>query len=153
MLIFSKGQKRKSWTFSASMDYGYTMWHVGRGSDVIGEEWDAKSISREETFAKDIADKKELEKFIFALTEDVCQQLRANGWKTRTVTLKLRYSDFKTITHAQSIEPTNDDTIVSRTARSLLHSAYTRKLPIRLIGVRLTNFDDEEQMELSPLPF
>jgi DNA polymerase-4 len=134
--------------------HGVWIYHVafGRGSDVIGEEWDAKSISREETFAKDIADRKELEKFIFALTEGVCQQLRANGWKTQTVTLKLRYSDFKTITHAQSIEPTNDDAIVAHTARSLLRSAYTRKLPIRLIGVRLTNFSDEEQMELSLFP-
>ena len=124
----------------------------GHGSDVIGDEWDAKSISREETFAKDIADRKELEKVIFGLTEDVCQQLREHEWKTRTVTLKLRYSDFKTITHAESIEPTNDDTIVAHTARSLLHSAYTRKLPIRLIGVRLTNFDEEEQMELPLFP-
>ena len=124
----------------------------GRGSDDIGEDWSAKSISREETFAKDIADRKELEKIIFDLTEDVCQQLRKHGWKARTVTLKLRYSDFKTITHAESIESTNDDTIIAQTARSLLHSAYTRKLPIRLIGVRLTNFDYEEQMELSLFP-
>jgi len=134
--------------------HGEWIYHValGHGSVVIGEEWDAKSISREETFAKDIADRKELEKIIFELTEDVCHRLRANGWQTRTVTLKLRYSDFKTITHAQSIEPTNDDTIVSKTARSLLHAAYTRKLPIRLIGVRLTNFDEQEQIELSFFP-
>jgi len=125
---------------------------IGRGSDVIGDEWDAKSISREETFAKDITDRKMLEKIIFELTEDICQQLRAHGWKTRTVTLKLRYSDFKTITHAESIEPTNDDTIVAHTARTLLQSAYTRKLPIRLIGVRLTNFSEEDQMELSLFP-
>jgi DNA polymerase-4 len=134
--------------------HGLWIYHVacGQGSDVIGDEWDAKSISREETFAKDIADRKELEKIIFELTEDVCQQLRKHRWKTRTITLKLRYSDFKTITHAEGIEPTNDDTIVAQTARSLLHSAYTRKLPIRLIGVRLTNFDEEEQMELSLFP-
>ena len=125
---------------------------LGHGSDVIGDEWDAKSISREETFAKDIADIKELEKIIFELTEDVCRQLREHGWKTHTVTLKLRYSDFKTTTHAESIEPTNDDTIVARTARSLLHSAYTRKQPLRLIGVRLTNFDEQEQMDLLLFP-
>jgi len=125
---------------------------LGHGSDVIGDEWDAKSISREETFAKDIADIKELEKIIFELTEDVCRQLREHGWKTHTVTLKLRYSDFKTTTHAESIEPTNDDTIVARTARSLLHSAYTRKQPLRLIGVRLTNFDEQEQMDLPLFP-
>ena len=124
----------------------------GQGSDVIGEDEDAKSISREETFAKDIADRKELEKIIFELIEDVCQQLRKNGWKTRTVTLKLRYSDFKTITRAESIEPTNDDTAVAHIARSLLRSAYTRKLPIRLIGVRLSHFDEQEQMELPLFP-
>ena len=124
----------------------------GRGSDEIGGEWDAKSISREETFAKDIGDKKELEKIIFELTEDVCRRLRYHGWKTRTVTLKLRYSDFKTITHAESIEATDDDTIVSQTARFLLASAYTRTLPIRLIGVRLTNFNEVAQMELPLFP-
>jgi hypothetical protein len=42
--------------------------------------------------------------------------------------------------------------MVAQTARSLLQTAYTRKLPIRLIGVRLTNFDEEEQMELSLFP-
>jgi DNA polymerase-4 len=120
----------------------------GQGSDVIGEDWDAKSISREETFAKDIADRSELERVIFELTEDVCSRLRAQRWKARTITLKLRYSDFKTVTHAESVEPTNDDAVVARIARGLLHSAYKRKLPIRLLGVRLSNFEEEEQLSL-----
>ncbi len=124
----------------------------GRGSDIIGEEWDAKSISREETFSKDIADKKELEKIIFELTEDVCRQLREQQWKAHTVTLKLRYSDFNTITRAKSIEPTNDDTVVAKTARELLHASYTRKLPLRLVGVRLSNFGEAQQLELSLSP-
>jgi len=124
----------------------------GRGSDVVGEEWDAKSISREETFIKDISDRNELEKIIFTLTEDVCQRLRAQHWKTHTVTLKLRYADFKTITRAESIKPTNDDTVVSHTVKGLLREAYTRKLPIRLLGVRLSNFEEEEQLELSLFP-
>ena len=134
--------------------HGLWILHVasGQGSDVIGEDGDAKSISREETFSKDIADRNELDKVIFELTEDVCQQLRKNGWKTRTVTLKLRFSDFKTITRAETIEPTNDDTAVAHIARSLLRSAYTRKLPIRLIGVRLSHFNEQEQMELPLFP-
>jgi DNA polymerase IV len=135
--------KHGNWIFRAA---------GGQGSDVIGHDWSAKSISREETFAKDISDKKELEKVIFELTEDVCRQLRAHNWKAQTVTLKLRTSDFKTITRGKSIEPTNDDTVVSRVAREFLHSSYTSKLPIRLIGVRLTNFQEEEQMELSLSP-
>ena len=124
----------------------------GHGSDEVGEGGDAKSISREETFAKDIASTKELEKIIYELTEDVCRRLRKHGWKTGTITLKLRYSDFTTLTHAESIEPTNDDAIIARTARALLHAAYTRTLPVRLIGVRLTNFVEQDQMELSLFP-
>jgi DNA polymerase-4 len=121
---------------------------AGRGSDVIGEEWNAKSISRDETFAKDISDRKTLEKIIFQLTEGVCRQLRSYGWKAHTITLKLRYSDFKTISRAKSVTPTNDDTVVSRVARELLQSSYTGKLPVRLIGVRLSNFDEENQLQL-----
>ena len=68
------------------------------------------------------------------------------------MTLKLRSSDFKTITRAKSIDPTNDDTVVSRVARELLQSSYTGKLPVRLIGVRLSNFDEEEQLKLSLFP-
>jgi DNA polymerase-4 len=124
----------------------------GHGSDVIGDDWDAKSISREETFANDISNRKELEKTIFELTEDVCQKLREYGWKAHTITLKLRTSDFKTISRAKSVAPTNDDTVVSRTAKELLQSSYTGKLPVRLIGVRLSNFDEEDQLQLSLSP-
>ena len=52
----------------------------------------------------------------------------------------------------RSIEPTNDDTVVSKTAKELLHISYTRKLPVRLLGVRLSNFNEEEQMELALSP-
>jgi DNA polymerase-4 len=135
--------KHGSWIYNAAN---------GRGSDVIGEEWDAKSISREETFAKDIANRRKLEKVIFKLTEDVCQRLRAHRWKTCTVTLKLRYSDFKTITRAESIERTNDDNVISSVVLGLLNSAYVRKLPIRLIGIKLSNFGEEEQLELPLFP-
>ncbi len=134
--------------------HGSWIYHAanGRGSDVLEQEWDAKSISREETFSKDISERKELEKIIFKLTEDVCQRLRAHRWKARTITLKLRYSNFKTFTRAESIDPTNDDAVVSRTARELLRSSYTRKLPIRLLGVRLSNFEEEKQLHLSLFP-
>lgn len=131
--------------------YGHWIFETaqGYGSDVVGEEWDAKSISREETFPKDIADQKELERILFELVEDVCQRVRNHRWKARTITLKLRYSDFKTVTHTESVEPTNDDTLVTQVAYRLLHSAYKRKLPIRLLGIRLSNFDEEQQLELS----
>ncbi|HVN47536.1 MAG TPA: DNA polymerase IV [Bacteroidota bacterium] len=132
--------------------HGLWIYHSanGRGSDMIGEEWSAKSISREETFSKDISDRKELKKYLFELVEDVCSRVRKNGWKAKTITLKLRYSDFKTITHAESVEPTNDDTFVRNNIVKLLDESYSRNLAIRLIGVRLSNFDAEEQMTLFP---
>jgi DNA polymerase-4 len=84
--------------------------------------------------------------------EDVCATLRGKGWKTRTVGLKLRYSDFKTITRAHTIEPTDDDPVVFRTVRGLLRGAYSGKHPVRLLGVHLSNFDDMSQLELPLLP-
>ncbi len=124
----------------------------GSGSDTIGERGDAKSISREETFAKDICDRKELQKILNELLEDVCSRVRRHNWKARTITIKLRYSDFKTTTHAITVEPTNDDSTIRPIVNSLLEESYKRKLPIRLLGVRLSNFKEAGQMDLSLIP-
>ena len=124
----------------------------GGGPDEISEARDAKSISREETFPRDLSDRKALEEILFTLVEDVCSTLRSNGWKARTVTLKLRYADFRTITHAATIEPTNEDPIVLRAVRTLLSQAYTRRMPLRLVGVRLSNFEEQRQLDLELFP-
>ncbi|MBI3580141.1 MAG: DNA polymerase IV [Ignavibacteriales bacterium] len=124
----------------------------GFGSEHLTTNWIRKSISNEETFPKDIANRHELEKELFALAENVCSSLRSYRWKAKTITLKLRYSDFKTITRAASIKPTSDDAVVFHTVRDLLHKAYTRSLAIRLLGVGLTNFVEEDQPELGLFP-
>jgi DNA polymerase-4 len=124
----------------------------GHGRDVIGEEEAAKSISRDETFPSDIDDIYKLEHIARELTEDVCTRLRAQGFKARTVSIKLRYADFQTITHAETLSPTNDDALIAQVVSRLLHAAYTRELRVRLLGVRLSNFDTEEQLELSLFP-
>ena len=120
----------------------------GFGSERIYSEHSRKSIGNEQTFGRDIGDKQLLEKELFPLVENVCSILRSRHWKTRTITLKLRYSNFKTITRAESIAPTNDDAVVFRTAQQLFRKGYTRPLAIRLLGVRLSNFVDETQPEL-----
>ncbi len=132
-----------SWIFAAAH---------GHGRDVIGGDEDAKSISREETFAHDISDRTDLERILHELTADVCSRVRANGWKAGTITIKLRYSDFKTITHAESITPTNDDVVIFRVVRGLLKDAYTRPMAIRLLGVRLTNFEEADQLGFDLFP-
>ena len=124
----------------------------GLGSDELSTEHERKSIGNEQTFANDIADKDELLKIIFALTEEVCSSLRYRHLKGRTFTLKLRYSDFQTITRATTIEPTDDDSIVFRTMKELLDTSYTRHLPLRLLGVRASHLIEEEQLELKLFP-
>jgi len=124
----------------------------GFGSDEVSPEHDRKSISHEETFARDIGDRRKLEEILFSHVEDVCSSLRAKGWKARTVGLKLRYADFTTVTRARTVDATDDDPVVYRTVRELLRTAYGGGEPVRLIGVHLSNFDDATQLELPLLP-
>jgi DNA polymerase-4 len=121
----------------------------GGGSATVHPDSVRKSIGREETFSHDLADREQLERILHELVEDVCATLRKKQWKTKTITLKLRYADFTTITRATTIEPTQDDAVVFESVRHMLHTAYTRKLPLRLLGVSLRNFVSAEQTELS----
>jgi DNA polymerase-4 len=124
----------------------------GFGPDELSTEHERKSIGNEQTFSKDIADMNELQKIILSLTEEVCSSLRYRHLKGRTFTLKLRYSDFQTITRATTIEPADDDSIVFKTMKELLEAAYTRHLPLRLLGVRASHLVEEEQLELQLFP-
>ena len=124
----------------------------GIGPDELSTGHERKSIGNEETFGHDIADHEELRKILFSLTEEVSSSLRYRHLKARTFTLKLRYADFETITRAETIDPTDDDTIIFRTMRDLLETSYTRKASVRLLGVRATNLTDESQIELSLFP-
>ena len=124
----------------------------GEGPDELTVDRERKSISREETFDHDIGDLSQLSKILHSLSEDVCSTLRSYHWKAKTVTLKLRYADFKTLTRAVTIEPTDDDTVVLGSVTGLLRAAYSGKKPVRLLGVRLSNFSGSEGEELSLFP-
>ncbi|MEW6060401.1 MAG: DNA polymerase IV [Bacteroidota bacterium] len=123
---------------------------MGLGNDTLDVEWKRKSISNEETFIHDISDRGELLKHLFALTESVCYNTRRYGWKGKTVKLKLRYADFSTLTRNVTLkEPTCDDKVVFDAVQTLFVKAYTRKFPIRLLGVGLTNFIEADEETIS----
>lgn len=124
----------------------------GCGSSTMETEHVVKSISREETFEKDISDTKELEKILFKLVEDVCSTLRSKSFLAGTVTLKYRTSKFETLTRQHSIEPTNYDPDIFNAVKSLLHKLHDGKTPLRLIGIGLSNFVDEAQKESDLFP-
>jgi DNA polymerase-4 len=121
----------------------------GLGSTDLHPDSERKSISHEQTFGENISNVLELEKLLHKQVEDVCASMRKRRWKAKTITVKMRYADFKTISRAQSLkEPTHDDAVVFRVAQLLLREGYDRQKSLRLIGVRASEFVDVEQMDI-----
>lgn len=107
-----------------------------------------KSVSREETFAYDVADLSALQRRVLELAADVGLRLRQGGWRGRTVTLKLRSADFTTITRQESLTAAVDgDRALAAAALELLMAAWDRR-PVRLVGVGVTNLEEAAQLEL-----
>jgi len=105
---------------------------------------EAKSISRETTFGQDVDDRSRLEATLSYLSERVGSTLRQQGKQARSVTLKLRYSDFTTITRSHTLSRASDtDQAIFATGRQLLQKTLSAaKQPIRLIGIGVSNLTE-----------
>ncbi|MBI5537878.1 MAG: DNA polymerase IV [Deltaproteobacteria bacterium] len=123
---------------------------VGQAADGLGRERPAfrehdpdgetvGSISNERTFREDVRDRASIDSVLGSLCERVCWRARNRGVKARTVTLKLRYSDFQTISRSRSITPTHADLELYPVVAELFDRSRTRRLAIRLLGVALSN--------------
>jgi DNA polymerase IV len=137
--------------------WGVALAGKARGDDAggwfegeVGEDWQAKSISHEHTFGQDTRDLEQMESTLLRLCEMVARRLRDQGFAARTLQLKLRYSDFSTITRAHSVPaPTAVDSEIFTAIRKLFSDNYCPGRAIRLLGVHASNFHDvPEQMEL-----
>ncbi len=118
------------------------------GNDVLSVEQERKSISSETTFNEDIVGKAEIEKYIFHLTSKVAQQLRNENWQASTISIKLRYSDFSTLTRAKTLlHSTDDDKTIYDTSVQLFRQAYTRRVGVRLIGIHLGKLNHSCEQE------
>ena len=107
----------------------------------------AGSISNERTFVE--TSPRETESMLCGLCERVCARARTRGVRAGRVTLRLRYSDFHTITRSRTIQPTNVDVEVHRAALMLYRAARTGRLRVRLVGVALSKLSLEDpQMDL-----
>ncbi len=116
----------------------------------IGEDAGPKSISHEHTFSEDTAELGQIEATLARLSEMVGRRLREHRLHARTLQLKLRYSDFSTITRAHSLgRPTQLDTEVFEEIRELFRKNWKPGAPVRLLGVQASSFTDaSEQMDL-----
>jgi DNA polymerase-4 len=107
------------------------------------------SISNERTFREDVRDRACIESMLCSLCERVCWRARKRGVRARTVTLKLRYADFQTLTRSRTIAPTCSESDVLPVVQALYAHARQRRLAIRLLGLALSNLEPPaEQLSL-----
>jgi len=135
--------------------YGLQLWERAHGIDHHGvavEPEEAKSISREVTLEEDTVDEEHLSAVLHYLVEKASHELRKTRRKAKTITLKLRYTDFKRVSRAATLErSTNLDEVVYGKAMELLRQNWQRRVRIRLIGIHLSHFEPETgQLELFP---
>jgi DNA polymerase-4 len=115
----------------------------------------AKSIGQEETFGIDVADREQLRQTLFAQAEQVARRLRKAGLRARSVWVKIRYGDFKTITRQCTLdEPSDVTTTLYEAARGLFDAwAAEGFSPVRLIGMAGKNLvEGSGQLSLFPDP-
>ena len=104
----------------------------------------AKSRSVETTFDHDIADLARLEEVLAEQAERLAAELRERNAAGRTIGIKVRLDDWTTVTRVHTIaEPTNDQATITATALGLLR-AYAPPRPVRLLGVRVAGFPEDE---------
>ena len=116
----------------------------------IGEDTGPKSIGHEHTFDEDTADAAKLEATLGRLAGMVGRRLREHKLHARTVQLKLRYSDFTTITRARTLDhATQLDTEIFAAMRAVFRANWKTSAAIRLLGVQTSSFEAVEgQMNL-----
>jgi DNA polymerase IV len=131
--------------------WGLALAGKARGEDAggwfdeeVGERGDPKSISHENTFPVDTADRGAIDAMLVRLSEMVARRLRDHRLHARTVQIKLRYSDFSTFTRARTLDRASQiDLEIADAARGLFYKAWTGK-PIRLLGVYAQSLESGE---------
>lgn len=140
---------------------GLLIWKRANGIDhaPVRSYSERKSISTERTFQQDTTDVQYLNDLLIGMAEKLAFELRRKSKLCSVVTLKIRYSNFDTHTMQQRIAYTSFDHVLIQTAKDLFRRLYTRRMLIRLIGLRFSGLiggvqqldlfeDKEEQIQL-----
>jgi DNA polymerase IV len=140
-------------------EWGGAIARLARGEDLREvDPWrDPISMSEENTFDRDVAERAVLERAILAHGEAVARRLRRSGWRARTVVLKLKLGGrvrsgprgFPLLTRRATLaEPTDDGAVLTRVATELLRREG-RIAPVRLLGVGATGLVSAERGQLA----
>ena len=123
--------------------YGSYLYESSRGIDEspLVTRWEPKSISRETTFQRDVDNWQIIAKTLVELTKEVVINMKEEGYQGRTVTLKIRFSDFKTYTRAKTLSRHTDSEEEIRKAAFDCLGRIELKKKVRLIGVRVSHLE------------
>ena len=130
---------------------GYDLARRAKGIDdrLVETERETKSISQETTFPRDVTDAQTLHQTLRKQAEGVGRRLRKSGLAGATVKLKLRWSDFTTLTRQVTLpQPTDQDEQIYASVLSLFDKAWALGRPVRLLGVGVSGFGQARQLGL-----
>lgn len=137
---------------------GSVLWEKAHGIDesLVIPYSERKSISKENTFSQDTIDVQNIRSLLSGMVEQLAFQLRTEKWLTSTIVVKIRYSNFDTETKQYKIPYTSADHTLLKYVLELFKKGYTRRMRIRLIGVKFTDlvhgchqmnlFEDTEEL-------
>jgi len=131
--------------------WGDHLWELAHGIDPrpVVPDHEAKSISHETTFETDLTDFDELHLHLIEMVEQVAGRLRRHGLRARTVEIKIRFPDFKTITRSKTLPDATDLTEdLIRVATALLEKHLHRNQPgVRLLGIGVGQLGSGERSQ------
>lgn len=132
--------------------YGHYLYEASRGIDdsPLVTHWEPKSISRETTFQVDVKDWQTIAKTLAELTKEVVIDMIQHGYRAKTVTIKIRFSDFETFTRAKTMSDFSDSEAEIRKAAFSCLKRIALNRRVRLIGVRATNLEKIAQSKSAP---
>jgi DNA polymerase-4 len=131
---------------------GKFFYKIVRGIDdrEVKPDRETKSVGAEDTFAFDLTQREEMYHELEKIAQTVQSRLTRHHLKGRTVTLKIKFHDFKQITRSQTLaEGTDDLEIIESTVKRLLDESFTPGQQIRLLGISLSNFGEAQAIKVN----
>ena len=130
--------------------HGRTLWEFANGIDsskVIRERVESKGIGNSTTLSKDVTTEDEARKVLLWLAETVAGRLRKEKMKAKMVSVEIKYSTFKNVSHQTQLQrPTSNDKAIYEVACDLFRELWNDE-PIRLLGIRTSKLVDETEPE------
>jgi len=143
-------EKDRDWLAANFGSFGDYLYRAARGIDLrpVRANRIRKSIGGERTFSEDISAESELRDTLERIIDIVWDRIASKQARGRTVTLKLKYNDFQIATRSRSHpQPVVDKAQFGQIARAILDDELPPPMPIRLMGLTLSNLDHEDREE------